>query len=159
MAGRVQEDSDGSPVVIIGGGIIGLSTAYYHSLLGGNRSSITIVESADSLFAGASGQANGILGNYGFPRGAESLGKLSWKLHQQLANKYGGRGRWGYRDVVVYETNNRVSFDASKLAPGSEDPPTSLPAWCKNIERHSNTSLSDKEHAARMLVLPLSMII
>ena len=159
MAGPDQEDSDGSPVVIIGGGIIGLSTAYYHSLLRGNRSSITIVESADALFVGASGQANGILGNYGFPRGAESLGKLSWRLHQQLAKIYGGRARWGYRDVVVYETNNRVSLDASKLASGSEDPPTSLPAWCKNIERHASSSLSNREHAARMLVLPLSMTI
>ena len=159
MAGRDQEDSDGSPVVIIGGGIIGLSTAYYHSLLRGNRSTITIVESADTLFAGASGQANGILGNYDFPPGAESLGKLSWKLHQQLANKHGGRARWGYRDVVVYKTNNRVSLDAPKLASGSENPPTSLPAWCKNIERHASTSLSGREHAARMLVFPLSMTI
>ena len=157
MAGRHQEDSDGSPVVIIGGGIIGLSTAYYHSLLGGNRSSITIVESADTLFAGASGQANGILGDYDFPPEVESLGKFSWKLHQQLADNYGGRARWGYRDVVVYKTSDRVSLDASNLASDPEDPPTSLPAWCKNIERHASTSTSGKEHAARMLVLPRSM--
>ena len=157
MADRDQEDSIGSPVVIIGGGIIGLTTAYYHSLLGGNRYSITIVESADTLFAGASGQANGILGNYDFPPEVESLGQLSWKLHQQLANKHGGRARWGYRDVVVYKTNKQVSSDASNLASYSEDPPTSLPAWCKKIERHASTSLSGSEHAARMLVLPPSM--
>lgn len=149
MAGGKQKGLGRSPVVIIGGGIIGLSTAYYLSLARKSGRSITIVDNASILFAGASGKANGILGDYGFEPEAESLGQLSWDLHQQLASVHKGRAGWGYRDVIICNLH-RAASDDSKVGLGS----TLLPTWCRDLERHASTLLSDLEHAARMSVFP-----
>lgn len=154
MAGRRPKSSGLSRVVIIGCGIMGLSTAYYLSLARGSGHSITIVDNASILFAGASGKANGILGDYGFKPQAESLGKLSWKLHQELDSKHGGRAAWGYRDVMIYDLSRAAPND-SKHQLGSTQPPPSLPAWCRELERHASTLLSDHKHAARMLVFSM----
>ncbi|KAL9075771.1 MAG: hypothetical protein Q9161_001523 [Pseudevernia consocians] len=101
MAGGVPENLSRSPVVIVGGGMMGFATAYYLALARKSGRSITIVDNASILFAGASGKANGILGDYGFEPEAESLGKLSWELHQQLARVHRGRAGWHYRDVEI----------------------------------------------------------
>ena len=154
MAGGVQNNLGRSPVVIIGGGIIGLSTAYYLALARKSGRSITIVDNASILFAGASGKANGILGDYGFKPEAESLGKLSWELHQQLARVHRGRAGWHYRDVEIYNLRCTASND-SKFLLSSTQPPAPLPAWCRDLERHASTLLSDHEHAARMFVLSM----
>ncbi len=142
MAGGRQDSSGRSPVVIVGGGIIGLSTAYYLSQARKSGRSITIVDSAARLFAGASGKANGILGDYGFEREAEPLGKLSWELHQQLASVHRGQAVWSYRDVMIYDMRHAAPDGSALLAP--------LPAWFKDLERHASTLLPDHEHAARM---------
>ncbi len=134
-------------MVIVGGGIIGLCTAYYLSQARKSGRSITIVDSAARLFAGASGKANGILGDYGFEREAEPLGKLSWELHQQLASVHRGQAVWGYRDVMIYDMRHAAPDDSALLAP--------VPAWFKSLERHASTLLPDHEHAARMLVFSM----
>jgi FAD dependent oxidoreductase len=91
-------------IIIIGGGIIGLSTAYYLLLSGVKGRQIKIVDRAPRLLQGASGKANGMLGDYGFPIGAASLGQLSWQLHTKLCQEYNGWKRWGYtqRCVIHY---------------------------------------------------------
>lgn len=153
MLGERQKSSGHSPVTIIGGGIIGLSTAYYLSRARKSGLSITIVDNASILFAGASGKANGILGDYGFEPEAESLGTLSWELHQQLASVHRGQASWGYRDVMIYGLHGAASSDASELGLGSTHPLSPLPAWCRKMEKYASTLVSDHEHAARMLVL------
>lgn len=153
IAGGRQKSPSRSPVVVIGGGIIGLSTAYYLSLARTSGRSITVVDKASVLFAGASGKANGILGDYGFEPEAETLGKLSWELHQQLASVHGGWAGWGYRDVMIYSLHHAAS-DASRIRLDPTQPPSPLPAWCRDLEGHASTMLSDLEHAARMSVFP-----
>lgn len=138
-------------MVVIGGGIIGLSTAYYLSLARKSGRSITIVDSASILFAGASGKANGILGDYGFEPEVESLGKLSWELHRQLTSIHRGDAGWGYRETMIYDLHHAAS-DASKAGLGSTHLASPLPAWCWDLESHASTKLSDFEHAARMSV-------
>ena len=158
MSARRQKSPDGSAVVIVGGGIIGLSTAYYLSSIRKSGRSITIVDNASILYAGASGKANGILGDYGFKPEAEPLGKLSWKLHRQLASQHRGQSAWGYRDVIEHELHYATSSDASELMLTSTHPPSPLPTWCRNLEDHVSVSTSNSEHAARVSVKhPLSV--
>ncbi|KAI9738735.1 MAG: hypothetical protein M1834_008240 [Cirrosporium novae-zelandiae] len=83
--------------VIIGAGIIGTSTAYYLSRSPTTSAdSIHLVESSPRLFASASGYAGGFLAKDWFSSSVVSLGVLSFELHAQLADQYGGRERWGY---------------------------------------------------------------
>ncbi len=55
-----------SHIIILGGGILGLSTAYFLSLNPQADKQITVIDSASSLFHGASGVATGILANNWF---------------------------------------------------------------------------------------------
>ena len=150
MAGGKQKSRDGSTVVIIGGGIIGLCTAY--SLSKGRKwgGSITIVDNASVLCAGASAKANGILGDYGFKPEAESLGTLSWELHQQLASRHGGPTAWGYRDVMIYDLHRATSSNASEVPLASTHPPSALPMWCSHLKDQASVSTSNNDHAARV---------
>ncbi|KAK2747090.1 hypothetical protein FQN57_002345 [Myotisia sp. PD_48] len=85
-------------IVIIGGGIIGCSTAYYltrHPLYDPSKHSITILE-ASQIAGGASGKAGGLLALWAFPK---CLVPLSFRLHAELAKEHDGEERWGYREV------------------------------------------------------------
>ncbi|KAI1945753.1 hypothetical protein LOZ12_003422 [Ophidiomyces ophidiicola] len=84
--------------VIIGGGIVGVSIAYY--LSDPERlqrpKDIHIVDSSAELFASASGFAAGFLAKDWFSPEIEPLGKLSFGLHRQLATENDGAEKWGY---------------------------------------------------------------
>ena len=84
--------------VIVGGGIIGLSTAYYLSRTtsASKRANITVVDTAPRLLAGASGFAGGFLAPDWFSPAVAPLGQLSFDLHEKLAAEEGGRDRWSY---------------------------------------------------------------
>ncbi|KAL9625698.1 MAG: hypothetical protein Q9160_000017 [Pyrenula sp. 1 TL-2023] len=88
--------------IILGGGIIGFSTAYYLSLSQSSSPSsqepsrITILDSSPTLFASASGYAAGFLARDWFGPALSSLGALSFDLHEELASEHDGRRRWGY---------------------------------------------------------------
>lgn len=82
--------------VIIGGGIIGTSIAYYLSETVHDPSSIHIVDCSPRLFASASGYAAGFLAKDWFSSAAAELGALSFELHRKLANEHDGGDRWGY---------------------------------------------------------------
>ncbi|KAF2444980.1 FAD dependent oxidoreductase [Karstenula rhodostoma CBS 690.94] len=83
--------------VILGAGIVGLSTAYYLSSSGRTRpESIHVVDSSAELFQCASGFAGGFLAKDWFAPSSASLGALSFRLHQELANAHEGRTTWGY---------------------------------------------------------------
>lgn len=81
--------------VIIGSGIIGVSTAYYLSQHQ-PASTIHLVEASPELFASASGYAGGFLAKDWFGPGVASLGALSFDQHRKLAEKYDGAAKWGY---------------------------------------------------------------
>ncbi|ROV98703.1 hypothetical protein VMCG_06825 [Cytospora schulzeri] len=81
--------------VVLGAGIIGVSTAYYLSRhQPGNT--IHLVEPSPELFASASGNAGGFLARDWFGPGAASLGALSFDEHRRLAEAHDGAARWGY---------------------------------------------------------------
>ncbi|ORY71140.1 FAD dependent oxidoreductase [Pseudomassariella vexata] len=85
-------------VVIVGGGIIGSTTAYFltrHPAFNPAIHRITLLE-ASSIAAGASGKAGGLLALWAYP---QCLVPLSYSLHTKLAAEHGGAERWGYRRV------------------------------------------------------------
>lgn len=82
---------DHNTTVILGGGIIGLSTAYYMArdqLTESNHlPHIAILDSESNLFAGASGGGTGIIGDYAFKPEVAELGTLSWELQSHFPAK------------------------------------------------------------------------
>ncbi|KAK4890181.1 hypothetical protein LTR27_011063 [Elasticomyces elasticus] len=94
--------SEDEAVVILGGGIIGFSIAYYLSNNQQYKGRIHIVDAADRLFESASGYAGGFLARDWFDEKATPLGELSFRLHRQLADQHDGQRRWGYLGSHVY---------------------------------------------------------
>ncbi|KFY09533.1 hypothetical protein V492_05458 [Pseudogymnoascus sp. VKM F-4246] len=85
-------------IVIVGGGIIGCTTAYYltkHPSFDPSRHSITLLE-ATRIGGGASGKAGGLLAQWAYPA---SIVPLSFDLHSQLAEAHDGVQQWGYRRI------------------------------------------------------------
>ncbi|KAL9104642.1 MAG: hypothetical protein Q9163_000446 [Psora crenata] len=82
------------PTVILGAGIIGVSTAYYLSQSA--NQDIHLIEASPELFTSASGFAAGFLAADWFAPPLARLGQLSFDLHRQLAEENNGQKRWGY---------------------------------------------------------------
>ncbi|KAI9766554.1 MAG: hypothetical protein M1839_004881 [Geoglossum umbratile] len=85
-------------IVIVGGGIIGCTTAYYltrHPKYDPEIHKITLVEGT-RIAGAASGKAGGFLASWAYP---SCIVPLSFSLHEQLARDHGGEQRWGYRRV------------------------------------------------------------
>ncbi|CAK7272712.1 hypothetical protein SEPCBS57363_005284 [Sporothrix epigloea] len=81
--------------VIIGAGIVGVSTAFY---LAENDATtdIHLIETTNTLFASASGYAGGFLARDWHAPATASLAALSFDQHAALAAKYDGASRWSY---------------------------------------------------------------
>jgi glycine/D-amino acid oxidase-like deaminating enzyme len=86
--------------VIIGSGIIGLSTAFY---LADHQpgSSVHLVDSSEELFASASGYAAGFIAKDWHAKPTESLGELSFEEHVKLAEAEDGAGKWEFARSVA----------------------------------------------------------
>ncbi|ORY10544.1 FAD dependent oxidoreductase [Clohesyomyces aquaticus] len=111
-------------VVIIGGGIIGCTTAYYlshHEKFDRERDSITLLE-ATQIAGGASGKAGGLLALWAYPN---CIVPLSYRLHEELADTHQGVDRWGYRAVNCGQID-ALGRPASKPSTNSNAPFVSL---------------------------------
>jgi glycine/D-amino acid oxidase-like deaminating enzyme len=85
-------------IVIVGGGIIGSTSAYFlsrHPNFSTSTHTITLLE-ATKIAGGASGKAGGLLALWAYP---SSIVPLSYRLHKELADEHDGPSRWGYRTV------------------------------------------------------------
>lgn len=86
-------------IIIIGGGIIGCTTAYYltrHPSYDPKLHTITLIE-ATRIAGGASGKAGGLLAIWAYPN---NIVPLSFRLHAELAGEHNGEENWGYRRVT-----------------------------------------------------------
>ncbi|KAL8723823.1 MAG: hypothetical protein Q9181_007165 [Wetmoreana brouardii] len=94
----MASDSGKKEIVIIGGGIIGCTSAYFltrHPSYDPSKHKITLLE-ASKIAGGASGKAGGLLALWAYPT---NIVPLSYRLHAQLAKEHGGETRWGYRQI------------------------------------------------------------
>lgn len=147
--------------VILGSGIIGLSTAYYLSQHQPG-SSIHLVDSSPELFASASGYAGGFLAKDWFPPSVAALGALSYEEHRKLAEREGGREKWGYtRSVTVsYEPRGRRAAGkrgedwllegTSRVGIVSDrgDKKGEIPGWLRRVEGDAVSVVDDGEGTA-----------
>ncbi|KAJ8098319.1 FAD dependent oxidoreductase [Lipomyces tetrasporus] len=86
--------------IIVGSGIVGLSTAFYlakSSTASSTSRRIILIDTSRQLFTCASGRAAGFLNRSWFDRPSATLAELSFLLHEELAEIYDGKTRWGYR--------------------------------------------------------------
>ncbi|KAI1377290.1 FAD dependent oxidoreductase [Hypoxylon crocopeplum] len=113
-------------IVIIGGGVIGATTAYYltrHPSYIPSIHHVTLLE-ATSVAAAASGKAGGLLGLWAYPT---CLVPLSYRLHADLAAEHGGAERWGYRQLgcgqitASLKKNNAKTRKSSSLGLTKQD--------------------------------------
>ncbi|ROW13702.1 hypothetical protein VPNG_04531 [Cytospora leucostoma] len=127
-----NSNSTSTNTVILGAGIIGLSTAYYLSRHqqqqqqqqqpGESSATIHLVEPSPELFAAASGNAGGFLARDWFGPGAASLGALSFDEHRRLAAAHDGARRWGYsRSTALSYTSASPGAAARGRAIGSAE--------------------------------------
>lgn len=120
--------------VILGGGIIGLSTAYHLALASSSRNTgpnnvtltptpttVTpasiIVADLSTICRAASGQCEGALGEFGLEPLIAPLGKLSYRLYSELSR---ANTKIGYSSLIVHTvfsseydpSNPRLPFPA-----------------------------------------------
>ncbi|KAF3920943.1 hypothetical protein ABW20_dc0104348 [Dactylellina cionopaga] len=128
-------------IVVIGGGIVGVSSAYFLSHHPSNPS-VTLVE-ASSIAAGASGKAGGLLALDWHGSDTASLARLSYQLHASLAEKYQGRERWGYRELTTLE----ISCEEGKKQ-GSQS--SDIPSWVREGVVKRTGSLGSPQTTAQV---------
>lgn len=87
-------------ILIIGGGIIGCSTAYQlsrHPSFSSSTTTIKVIEASKyGLAQGASGKAGGLVAKWAYPK---ELVAVSFAEHVKLAQEHNGKERWGWRYV------------------------------------------------------------
>ncbi|GLB39935.1 putative FAD dependent oxidoreductase [Lyophyllum shimeji] len=92
--------SEQRSIVIIGGGIIGCTSAYYlthHPSFDASQAKLIILEaSAHGAAQGASGKAGGLVARWAYP---QPLVDVSFNEHVRLAERHNGAERWGWRFV------------------------------------------------------------
>ncbi|KAJ7135454.1 FAD dependent oxidoreductase [Mycena crocata] len=107
-------------IIIVGGGIIGCSTAYYltrHPSFLPSRVSITLVEaSAHGAAQGASGKAGGLVAKWAYPK---ELVNISFNEHAKLADEHNGKDRWGWRYVSTGSWEGRGELSVSTAQSGT----------------------------------------
>ncbi|TIB93031.1 FAD dependent oxidoreductase [Wallemia mellicola] len=107
-------------ILIVGAGIVGVSTAFY--LSESDDINITLIDSS-GLASGASGKAGGFIA-----ADWNALSQLSWRIHQELAEKFNGYQTWGYRRVTALNLTAEIGhrkcpqFEHKKFGTNWVDP-------------------------------------
>ena len=140
--------------VILGTGIIGLSTAYYLSGFAEDevaenslteKHEIHLVEATHELFASASGKAAGFLAKDWFQPAVTPLGQFSFDLHRKLAEEHDGRSKWGWSESTSYSLDRDDGEDDSEE---EDDSPVRTPPL-DTQEDPSDQNIADVGETAR----------
>ncbi|XP_073156809.1 D-amino-acid oxidase [Henckelia pumila] len=111
-------------VVVCGGGVIGVCTAYFLSKRG---AAVTLVEKS-SIACAASGKAGGFLALDWCDGGSVgSLARASFNLHRSLAEELNGAELYGYRPVTTLSLSVTESTSTSERL--NRKPSRDVPAW------------------------------
>ncbi|KAL0450393.1 UNVERIFIED_CONTAM: putative oxidoreductase C1F5.03c [Sesamum latifolium] len=110
-------------VVVCGGGVIGVCTAYFLSKRG---AAVTLVEQS-SIACAASGKAGGFLALDWCDGGpVSSLARASFNLHRSLAQELNGAELYGYRPVTTLSLS--ITETASSAQTNRKSGPN-IPSW------------------------------
>jgi len=113
-------------VIVCGGGVIGVCTAYY---LAAKGTAVTLIEKSDVACA-ASGKAGGFLA-YDWCDGGplEELARASFNLHRSLSEELDGPRSYGYRALNTLSLTIKESggSTASRFMPSWIDGPARSP--------------------------------
>ncbi|WVQ78384.1 hypothetical protein IAT38_000470 [Cryptococcus sp. DSM 104549] len=127
-------------IAIIGGGIAGVSTAYFLAThpLRSPSTHITLIEGT-KVAAAASGFSGGFLAKDWHGSATSSLSAMSFDLHGSLSEEFGGKEKWGYRtvDTLSIETD---ATRKSKRAPPLPWLPAGLVHSSRPLGSHSTTA-------------------
>ncbi|RAH78590.1 FAD dependent oxidoreductase superfamily [Aspergillus japonicus CBS 114.51] len=148
--------------VILGGGIIGTSIAYYLSE-GQSAENIHVVDSSSELFCSSSGYAAGFMARDWFAPSLAPLGDLSFKLHESLAAEKGGAEKWGYMKgsalslgVAAKKGGKRgddwlrTGTSRAETAAGSEPITAEPPSWLTKQHGAETLKISEDDDTAQV---------
>ncbi|KAI0019101.1 FAD dependent oxidoreductase [Xylariomycetidae sp. FL0641] len=119
-----------STTVILGAGIIGVSTAHYLSQHQPGRS-IHLVEPSARLFASASGFAGGFLARDWHGFATADLAARSFDEHRRLAEAHDGAANWGYAP------STSISFAQAR---GGGRDRGKVDVWCRDGASRANAA-------------------
>ena len=77
------------------------------------QTAICLVESS-YIAAGSSGKGGGFIAKDWHGSSTSSLGKLSFDLHSELADEYGGAKKWGYRRLKTLSVDGDARPKSSR---------------------------------------------
>lgn len=106
-------------IIIVGGGIIGCTTAYYLSRHPSfrSRTTVTLLEaSRHGVAQGASGKAGGLVARWAYPK---ELVDVSFDEHVKLAKEHNGVERWGWRYLACGSWEGRGGLASEGIANAS----------------------------------------
>lgn len=129
-------------IVVIGGGIIGVCSAYFltrHPAFDPAKHTVTLLE-ATKIAGGASGKAGGLLALWAYP---SNIVPLSYRLHAELAKEHDGERRWGYRRLNCgqVDANGRALTSSTKGKGKTNDGE-------RGVSQQSGISLQKRSEAA-----------
>ncbi|KAJ4962591.1 hypothetical protein NE237_022530 [Protea cynaroides] len=109
-------------VVVCGGGVIGVCSAYFLAKMG---AAVTLVERS-SIACAASGKAGGFLAlDWCDNEPISELARASFNLHRSLANELDGNQAYGYRPLHALGLTLTEDIQKQRSITSSSD----LPAW------------------------------
>ncbi|ESQ31213.1 hypothetical protein EUTSA_v10004317mg [Eutrema salsugineum] len=128
MANNLTDGETSKRVVVCGGGVIGVCTAYFLSKKG---IAVILVEKS-AVACAASGKAGGFLAFDWCDGGPVApLARASFNLHRSLAEELNGAESYGYRPLTT------LSLTVRESKPGSGD--LGLPAWVDGPAKSPST--------------------
>lgn len=118
----MDDQNPSKRVVVCGGGVIGVCTAYFLSKRG---AAVTLIEKS-SIACAASGKAGGFLALDWCDGGpVSSLARASFNLHRSLAHELNGAESYGYRPVTTLS----LSITETTSPQLNRKPSPKVPSW------------------------------
>lgn len=142
------QPSDSHRVIVCGGGVIGVCTAYFLSKKG---ASVTLIEQS-SIACAASGKAGGFLALDWCDGGPlSSLARASFNLHRSLSDELNGQREYGYRplntlSVTISESDEKKSSESSSRRSSSNVPDWVNGSVPRNVRTIGTTQTTAQVH-------------
>ena len=134
--------------IIVGGGVVGLSIAYWQSRMNNKQREIVVLEARSECFQGASGHNSGLVSCHWFSGGLRQLADHSFSIYQELA-----REKPEFKHTCDYHEN---SLFQAHCGEGHTDP--RAPYWMKvhdgwHLESEPQTQSTRPEKSYRSKAL------